>query len=62
MTHGNLFFYEHILNKYGLEPEECVFIDDRPENVEGAKLVGMSGIRFETFEQANGELQRLLGE
>ena len=54
--------YEHILNKYGLEPEECVFIDDRPENVEGAKLVGMSGIRFETFEQANGELQRLLGE
>lgn len=54
--------YEYILNKYGLAPEECVFIDDRTENVEGAKLVGMNGIRFETFEQANGELQGMLNE
>ena len=54
--------YEYLREKYDLIPEECVFIDDRPENVEGAKTVGMKGIRFETFEQANGELQRLLEE
>lgn len=52
--------YEYILNKYGLLPEESVFIDDRPENVEGAKAVGMSGILFENFEQASGELEKML--
>ena len=52
--------YEYILNKYGLLPEESVFIDDRPENVEGAKLIGMNGILFEDFEQADRELQKML--
>ena len=52
--------YEYILNKYGLLPEESVFIDDRPENVEGAKLIGMNGILFENFEQADRELQKML--
>ena len=52
--------YEYILNKYGLLPEESVFIDDRPENVEGAKAVGMSGILFENFEQTSGELEKML--
>ena len=52
--------YEYILNKYGLLPEESVFIDDRPENVEGAKLIGMNGILFEDFEQASGELEKML--
>ena len=52
--------YEYLLKKYDLSPEECVFIDDRPENVEGAKAVGMSGILFENFEQASGELEKML--
>ncbi len=52
--------YEHILDKYGLAPEECVFIDDRLENVEAAKAIGMSGIQFVDFEQANGELEKML--
>ncbi len=52
--------YEYLLDKYGLAPEECVFIDDRPENVEAAKAIGMGGIRFEDFEQANEELEKML--
>lgn len=52
--------YEYLLNKYDLIPEESVFIDDRPENVEGAKLTGMHGIQFENFEQASGELEKML--
>ena len=52
--------YEYLLNKYGLLPEECVFIDDRPENVEAAKAIGMSGIQFVDYEQANGELEKML--
>jgi HAD superfamily hydrolase (TIGR01509 family) len=35
------------MERYGLEPSECVFIDDRPENVAAAKALGMEGIVFE---------------
>ena len=35
--------YEHLLNKYSLAPEECIFFDDRKENVKGAEDVGITG-------------------
>lgn len=38
--------YESFLNKFNVKAEECVFIDDKPENIEGCKAVGMSGIVF----------------
>lgn len=38
--------YELLCQTYHLKPQECVFIDDRPENVEAAKAVGMQGIVF----------------
>jgi len=38
--------YETFLNKYGLDPKECLFVDDRKENVEGAKKAGMNGFCF----------------
>lgn len=38
--------YELLCSAYDLKPEECVFIDDRPENVEAAERVGMKGIVF----------------
>lgn len=36
--------YELFLSKFGVRPEECVFIDDRPDNIEGARKVGMHGV------------------
>lgn len=38
--------YEAFCNKFSLNPEECFFIDDLPENIEGAKNYGMSGFVF----------------
>lgn len=38
--------YELLCSTYDLIPEECVFIDDRPENVEAARGIGMKGIVF----------------
>ncbi len=38
--------YEYLLAKYRLEPEECLFIDDVEENIEGAKRAGMQGVVF----------------
>ena len=38
--------YELLCSTYDLKPEECVFIDDRADNVEAAQGVGMQGIVF----------------
>ena len=38
--------FEYLLNKYGLKAEECLFIDDMQENVEGARAAGMQAFRF----------------
>lgn len=54
--------FENLLNKYNLKAEECVFIDDRADNVEGAKRVGFSGIQFKSYEQAKEMLNKYLEE
>lgn len=38
--------YEHFLNTFQLASGECLFIDDRPENVEGAGAAGIHGYVF----------------
>lgn len=39
--------YEILLDRYGLCPEECIFIDDVPANIQGAAMVGMQGYVFD---------------
>jgi len=38
--------YALLLERNGLEPGQCVFIDDSAPNVEGARGAGMAAIRF----------------
>jgi FMN phosphatase YigB (HAD superfamily) len=38
--------YQHLLAKYQLEAAECVFIDDRPENIAIAAQLGIHAIQF----------------
>ena len=52
--------YECLMERYGLKAEECVFIDDREENVQGAINVGMQGICFKDYEWADAQLQAML--
>lgn len=54
--------YKILIDTYSLNPKECVFIDDRAENVEGAVKAGMFGIVFENYEDAAQKLERLLNE
>lgn len=55
----DLEIYRQLLTEYNLKAEECVFIDDKPENVEAARKVGYYGIQFLDYEQAKQELQLL---
>lgn len=54
--------YRLLCSRYGLKPEECVFIDDMPVNVEAAIEQGMRGILFRSLEQAKKELNEMLSE
>ena len=38
--------YKALLDKYSLKAEECVFIDDRLENVQAAFALGFAGIQM----------------
>ena len=51
--------YQVLLNKYQLKPEECIFIDDRPQNCKGAEDQGIRTICFKDFKQATAELEKL---
>lgn len=39
--------YRAAAEELGVEPERCLFVDDREVNCEGARSVGMDAIRFE---------------
>jgi putative hydrolase of the HAD superfamily len=41
-------------------PEECLFVDDRPLNVDAAAQLGMSVIRVESVQQLRTELERFV--
>jgi putative hydrolase of the HAD superfamily len=43
-----------------LEPSQCLFVDDNELNVEAAKELGLSAVRFESNEQAIREIRTAL--
>ncbi len=42
--------YKLLLSDTGLEPEECLFIDDKEVNVEAAQKLGFKGHVYQNFE------------
>lgn len=51
--------YQELLSRYGLVPQECVFMDDNIVNVEVARELGIHAIHFTTKEEAEVELRKL---
>jgi epoxide hydrolase-like predicted phosphatase len=47
--------------RVGLEPGDCVFVDDLRENCAGAEAVGMTAVLHRGAESTLPELERLLG-
>lgn len=52
--------YHRLFSKFNLKPEECIFTDDREDNIEGGKQVGMNGIVFHDAKQYERELRAML--
>ena len=51
--------YKLLLKRYNLDATDCVFIDDRVDNVEAAVKVGFTGIHFFNHTQLQKELLNL---
>lgn len=48
--------YELLLTKLGTAPEETLFLDDKLENIEAARKLGIVGLQFSTVEQLRQDL------
>lgn len=51
--------YQLLIDRYGLAPEECVFMDDTLRNLEAAEKFGIHTIHFQNKVQAVEELRKL---
>lgn len=51
--------YARALKRFGLEPEEALFVDDRKDNVRGAEALGMRGHPFRGAGPLAAELRGL---
>jgi len=52
--------YRHLLDQFGLQAADCVFIDDSPANVAGAEAVGITGLHFTSPEKLRRDLAELM--
>ena len=54
--------YRTLLQTYSLLADECIFLDDTPENIKAAEALGFHGIVFQDVKQAQDELARYLSD
>jgi putative hydrolase of the HAD superfamily len=52
--------FQHCLIGLDVDPQEILFLDDRPENVQAAETLGVHGIVYETAQQAARDIARRL--
>ena len=53
--------YQVLIDRYGINPWESVFIDDVKENIDGARDFGFHTIHHTSFEKTVGELRKFVG-
>lgn len=58
----DLELYKILLRKYDLQAEECLFIDDRIENVEASVSLGFQAIHLSDVSKLNEEIEVKLRE
>lgn len=52
--------FQHLLDKYQLTPETCLFLDDFPQNVEAAQALGINGFIYTDAAAFRQQMPQLL--
>ena len=60
MIKPNQEIYRLLCDRYHINPEEAVFLDDNKANIDAALAFGLNTIHFEDYEQAREELECFL--
>jgi len=53
-------YFHHVLYGLWASPANCIFIDDRPDNVRAARNLGINGLVFESQEKLKSDLSSIL--
>jgi putative hydrolase of the HAD superfamily len=51
--------YHYLIDTYQIDPKQSLFIDDLPQNVEGAQRVGLQAIQFHSSAKLEDDLKNL---
>jgi putative hydrolase of the HAD superfamily len=54
--------YRHCIECFGVEARDVLFVDDRPENVEAAAMVGLEAIHYEGIDPLCADLTARYGD
>ena len=60
ITKPNPLIFERAAQRISLSPDECLFIDDRQDNCDGAQAVGMTSLLFTDLATLQRQLKQLL--
>jgi FMN phosphatase YigB (HAD superfamily) len=52
-------FFDHCVRMAGTRPEECVFVDDMPTNIAGARAAGLHAAQYTDFPSLVADFKRL---
>ena len=52
--------FQYALDQFGIAPQEAVFVDDFPENIDGALAVGMQAIHFTDLQLTRRQIESML--
>ena len=59
MKKPDIRIYDLILDRYEIDPETAVFIDDSERNIKGAEVVGLKTIHFKSAQQLEEDLAKM---
>lgn len=62
VTKPDLIIYKELLSRYNLKPSECLFLDDRQENVDGAIKCGINAVRVTSETMLEEFLLQIINE
>jgi len=51
--------YEEVMARIQATPEQCIFVDDTPANVQAAANLGITGVLYRTLDEFKKDLEKV---